>query len=134
MSATVTELRPTPRRSRQHPAVRRSLDERLLRLSARLAAHSITLRDATAEIHDLYVRSQGAAARTAAAGMPERVAHAFIVASVTRTALEVAVDEERSAIPIARAERRLGEVLVLPCGRTEGARPKQAPTHPRDLW
>lgn len=119
-----------------HPALVDALDRRLLALSARLAARSVTLADATSELHDIHVRRTTQAAQRAAVGLPESVADAYVVAEATRAMLEVRIDEQRSAIDIARAERRLGEVIVMPCGRAEGAKP--APPreflHPRDLW
>lgn len=119
-----------------HPALVDALDRRLVQVSAQLAARSITLAEATATVHDIYVRKQTQAAQAAVVGLPEPVAEMYVLAAATRAYYDVAVDKERSALDVARAQRRLGQVLVLPCGRTEGASypPAPEPTHPRDLW
>lgn len=119
-----------------HPALVDALDRKIVALSARLAARSLTLAEATEALHDIYVRKATQAAQSAAVGMPEPVAEAYVLAQTTRAILEVCIDQERSALDVARAERRLGQVLVLPGGRTEGAkpRPRREPLHPKDLW
>lgn len=90
-------------------ATDRIVTRELRRLSARLAARSITLREATERIYALHMDC----------------------------ALR-AVDEDRAAssVPLALAERRLGEVVVLPDGALVGARPAPARPYDRgaDLW
>ncbi|MBD3785262.1 MAG: hypothetical protein IE926_20340 [Micrococcales bacterium] len=122
------------RRVRTHPALADAIENRLLRLSRRLAARSIGLADATAEIHDIYVRERTLEAIEQAATQPKDLGDAFVWAEAAKATLEVRIDQQASAIDVAQAERRLGQVLVLPGGRREGPAARPAPTHERDLW
>ncbi|QIM19907.1 hypothetical protein G7075_04460 [Phycicoccus sp. HDW14] len=122
--------------ARQHPALADAIERRLLRLSARLAAHSVTLREATDELYAIHLRQQTISAQTSALRMPAPLADAYVQTAASSALLEVRVDEQASALDIARAERPLGAVLVLADGSTEGARPVPArePLDVKDLW
>jgi hypothetical protein len=76
----------------------------LRRLSRRLGAHSITLRDAVTALYGVY-----------------------LAASRARAAQSVTADMQASTDALAVLDRRLGDVVVP-------ARPVQAPTRPQDLW
>lgn len=107
---------------------------RYARLLARMAAGNIELREATSELYDIHNRMTVAATRAATEDLPGNVADAAVIAAATHAILECEIDRMASEPVLAVAERRLGEVLVLPCGRSVGAKPKPAPMVETDQW
>ena len=130
----------TPRTAlaRRRRVVGTALDRRLLQVSRRLAAGSITLRDATAEVYAIHTRQSTLDAHHEARHMPKPLADAYIIAAAAKAHLEVETDRPTSETALAVAERRLGEVLVLPCGGRVGPQPapakEPAQFDPRELW
>jgi 2-keto-4-pentenoate hydratase len=134
-SLATARARRTPARrvSRAYAAVDGPVDVALLRISRQLAAHSMTVREAADHVRSLYLKTELARARVQCANMPGPLARAHFVAESARAARDVLADEFASAVPLALAERRLGQVLVLPCGERVG--PTEKPyDRPEDLW
>ena len=136
LAAARSRRMPARRASRSYTPVDGPVDVALLRISRRLAAHSITVRQATDEIRSLYIKAELALARRAVMDMPGPLAQAHFIAESARVGRDVLADEYASLVPLAIAERRLGQVLVLPCGETVGARPAPEKPYdrPQDLW
>lgn len=115
------------------------VERRFHQLAARLAAGSIDLRDATTELYDIHTRRVTLDAQRRTEDLPGNVADAVVVNAATGAILECEVDRALSEPVLRMAERRLGQVLVLPCGRNVGAKlrvpaEKPAPLLERDLW
>jgi hypothetical protein len=129
-------------RARRAPARRTSgayvpvdgpVDVALLRISRQLAARSMTVREAADHIRSLYLKTELGRARAQCANLPGPLARAHFVAESARAARDVLADEFASQLPLALAERCLGQVLVLPCGERVG--PTEKPyDRPEDLW
>lgn len=143
MSTAVTDLRdartrrvPARLTTRAYAPVQGHLDIALVRISHQLAARSMTVREATDHIRSLYLKTELAKARVECAAMPGPLARAHFVAESARAARDVLADEFASQVPLALAERQLGQVLVLPCGERVGARPvpEKPYDRPQDLW
>lgn len=109
--------------------------ERLFaRLLARLAAHTIDLREATTTLYDIHNRTVVRDTAAAVDHLPGNVSDAATIHAATGAILECELDRARSEVIIALAERQLGQVLVLPCGTRVGPAEKPAPLLETDLW
>lgn len=123
-------------RTRKAAAPEETPERLFTRLLARLAAHSIDLRDATTELYDIHNRFAVRDAAIAADHLPGNVSDAYTIHAATGAILECEIDRPRSEVVIALAERQLGQVLTLPCGTRVGPAPvvKPEPLLERDLW
>lgn len=122
--------------NRRRRVVDDALERRFQRLVAMMAARTITLREAVDEVHDVYIRRTALQARTRVADQPAPVADAYVASQVTRAFLEVELDRQACVIDLAVAERGLGQVIVLPCGRRLGPPPpaQREPITGSSLW
>lgn len=123
-------------RTRQTPGPEETPERLFTRLLARLAAHTVDLREATTDLYDIHNRFAVRDAAAAADHLPGNVSDAFTIHAATGAILECELDRARSEVVIAVAERRLGQVLTLPCGTRVGPAEveKPAPLLERDLW